>query len=86
MRWPATWPAEHGVRPGAVVGVAGANSVDWCIAALGALKAGAIVTPINFRYTASEVEHLVDDCSPVLVLADDAQAAKLAEVAARGHA
>ena len=77
---------EHGVRPGAVVGVAGANSVDWCMAALGALKAGAIVTPINFRYTASEVEHLVDDCSPVLVLADDVQAAKLAEVAARGHA
>ena len=77
--------AEHSITPGDVVGVAGANSVDWCVAALGAMKAGAIVTPVNFRYTPSEIEHLVDDCSPAIVVADDAQAAKLAEVVARGR-
>src|SRR5918998_1266097 len=55
--------ARHGVVPGDV-GVAGVNPMEWCIAALGALKWGAIVTPINSRYTVREVDRLVLDCSP----------------------
>ena len=76
---------EHGVRPGRSSASRGPTRWTGASPPSGALKAGAIVTPINFRYTASEVEHLVADCSPVVVLADDAQAVKLAEVAARGH-
>jgi fatty-acyl-CoA synthase len=77
---------DHGVRPGDVVGVAGANSLEWCIAALGAMKSGAVVTPINYRYTVTEVEHLLRDCWPKVVLTDDEQAAKLREVGGRGVA
>jgi fatty-acyl-CoA synthase len=77
--------AEHGVTPGDVVAVAGVNSMDWCIAALGAIKAGAILTPINYRYTVSEVDHLVEDCSPRVVIADEQEAPKIEGVAARGR-
>ena len=68
---------EHGVVPGDVVAVAGVNSTEWCIAALGAIKAGAILTPINYRYTVSEVDHLVQDCSPKVVIADEQEAPKM---------
>ena len=76
---------EHGVSPGDVVAVAGVNSTDWCIAALGAIKAGAILTPINYRYTVSEVDHLVQDCSPRVVIADEQESPKIEEVAGRGR-
>jgi fatty-acyl-CoA synthase len=76
---------DLGVRPGDVVAVAGANTLEWCIAALGALKSGAVVTPINYRYTVTEVDHLVVDCSPTVVFADEAQASKLHQVAERGR-
>ena len=46
---------DHAIAPGDVVGIAGLNSLDWCVAAVAAIKAGAITTPINYRYTASEI-------------------------------
>jgi fatty-acyl-CoA synthase len=76
---------EHGVRPGDVVAIVGTNSLEWCIAALGAMKSGAIVTPINFRYTVSEVEFLVRDCAPRVILSDGGEAPKLRQVAERGY-
>ena len=77
--------AVQGVQPGDVVAVAGLNSVDWCIAALGASKAGAIVTPVNYRYTAREVDHLMADCSPAVVLADDHEMQKVTAVVEGGR-
>jgi fatty-acyl-CoA synthase len=77
---------DHGVVPGDVVAVAGLNSLEWCIAALGGLKVGAIVTPINYRYTPNEVEFLVKDSSPKIILTDEREAPKLEEVRGRGHA
>ena len=76
---------RHGVEPGTVVALAGANSLEWCVAALSVIKAGAILTPVNFRYTVPEITYLVADCTPSVVLADEAEAVKLAEVAAAGH-
>jgi fatty-acyl-CoA synthase len=71
---------RHGVGPGDVVAVAGANSLEWVIAAIGAVKTGAIVTPVNYRYTANEIEYLVRDCSPKVVLSDDQEADKFRTV------
>jgi fatty-acyl-CoA synthase len=75
---------EVGTVPGAVVAIAGANSMEWCVAALGAIKAGAIVTPFNYRYTAMELMQLVENCSPSVILADDQERAKLIDVEVGG--
>ncbi|WP_116997180.1 class I adenylate-forming enzyme family protein [Desertimonas flava] len=75
---------EHGISIGDVVAIAGYNSLEWCVAAIGVMKAGAIVTPVNFRYTVSEVEYLARDCTPAAVVADETEAVKFAELAARG--
>jgi fatty-acyl-CoA synthase len=77
---------DHGIVPGDVVAVAGFNSLEWCIAALAGVKAGAVVTPINYRYTPAEVEFLVKDSGPRAILTDDREAPKLQEVRDRGHA
>ena len=71
---------EFGVGPGDVVAVAGANSLEWVAAALGVVKTGAIVTPVNYRYTPSEIEYLVRDCSPSVVVSDDVQSGKFRQV------
>lgn len=62
--------ADAGLRPGERVAIVGANSLEWCVAALGALKNGAVVTPFNNRFTSSELRQLVEDSDPVLVLTD----------------
>lgn len=75
---------DHGVAVGDVVAIAGHNSLEWCVAAIAVMKTGAIVTPVNFRYTVSEVAYLARDCAPKVVIADDTEAAKFAELATRG--
>lgn len=43
-----------GVRPGDRVALCAPNSAQWVVAALGALRAGAALVPINTRFTATE--------------------------------
>ena len=37
------------------------NGLDWCIAFWGTLMSGAIVVPVNTRFTESEVEYVIND-------------------------
>lgn len=46
--------AGMGVRPGDRVALCAPNSAHWVVAALGALRAGAALVPINTRFTATE--------------------------------
>lgn len=62
--------AERGLRPGDRIGVIGNNSLEWCAAAIGALKLGAIAVPYNNRFTPDELRYLVEDSAPRLVLTD----------------
>lgn len=62
----------QGMSPGDRLGVIGANSLEWCVAAIGALKAGAVVAPYNNRFTVPELKHLVSDSEPRVVLCDAA--------------
>jgi fatty-acyl-CoA synthase len=73
----ATDLAARGVGPGTVVAVAGANSIEWCIAALATFKSGATLTPFNFRFTPTEYGQLIDNCSPVVAFADETESKKL---------
>ena len=58
------------VKPGDRVGIYAASSLDWVIAYLGAQRAGAVVVPMNPEYRGGEVEHIVTNAEPSLVLTD----------------
>ena len=64
--------AGRDLRPGDRIGIVGDNSLEWVVAAIGALKLGAIVVPLNNRFTPDELRYLVDDAQPRLVLTDAA--------------
>ncbi len=68
----AHYHANAGLRAGDRIGIIGDNSLEWVVAAIGALKLGAVVVPLNNRFTPDELRYLVDDAGPVMVLADEA--------------
>jgi long-chain acyl-CoA synthetase len=61
--------AERGLTPGERVAVQLPNGVDWLRAALGALRAGLVVVPVNTAYTDPELEHLLTDSGAALLVA-----------------
>ena len=74
---------EAGLRAGDRIGIIGDNSLEWVVAAIGALKLGAIVVPFNNRFTPDELRYLVDDAEPAMVLADEANRDRMAGALAR---
>ena len=70
--------AGLGVRPGDRVGLYAANSAAWILAYLGTLRAGAVLVPFNPAYREAEVEHILIDSDPVLVIADRERLAAVA--------
>jgi acyl-CoA synthetase (AMP-forming)/AMP-acid ligase II len=52
---------DLGIRPGDRVAVRLPNSVDWLLAFVGGLMAGAIVVPVNTRFTPAEADYVVSD-------------------------
>lgn len=84
-RWTAraaSWLSARGLNPGDRVGVIGANSLEWCAAAIGALKAGGVVAPYNNRFTVPELGHLIADSDPVYVISDAATSDRVTEALA----
>lgn len=68
---------DRGVRAGDRVGYLGANSLEWCVAALAAWKIGAIAAPFNNRMVAAELAGVVTECEPEVVYCDTALRARL---------
>lgn len=66
------------------VGIVGVNSLEWCVAALGALKLGAIVTPFNHRMVARELGVLIGNCEPKVVYCDATTREAIDDVHAAG--
>lgn len=56
---------EHGVKPGDRVAIRLGNSIDWALAFFGGLIAGAVVVPVNTRFTDSEASYVVEDSGSV---------------------
>ena len=69
--------AADGLEPGDRLCLYAANSLEWCVAALAGLRAGAIVAGINSRMVAAEVAYLLGDYAPKLLLADEEGAPRL---------
>ncbi|MEU2002355.1 class I adenylate-forming enzyme family protein [Rhodococcus sp. NPDC019627] len=56
------------IQPGQRVGVLGPNSLTWPVIALGVLKAGGVLIPLNPRFKPAELRKVVDDAGAVLVV------------------
>src|SRR5205823_3352524 len=67
--------ARLGLAVGARVSLYAASSLHWILAYLGAQRAGATVNPFNPAYREAEVEHILVDCAPSMVLVDRARRA-----------
>lgn len=78
--------ASAGLQPGERIGIIGDNSLEWVVAAIGALKLGAVVVPLNNRFTPDELRYLVDDAGPVMVFADEAHSDRMAAALSRSPA
>ncbi len=60
--------AARGLAPGERVAVQLPNGVGWLCAAVGALRAGLVVVPVNTAYTDPEVEHVLGDSGAALLV------------------
>ncbi|WP_408590832.1 class I adenylate-forming enzyme family protein [Novosphingobium sp.] len=58
-----------GLKPGDRVAICSPNSLTYAALIMGTIRAGGIVSPINFRYTAREIADLCEDTEPALTFA-----------------
>jgi long-chain acyl-CoA synthetase len=72
--------AARGVAQGQVVALYAQNSWEWIVSYHGALKAGAVVNPVNVMLTPLELAFVLGDCGAVAVFTSDTQAATVAEL------
>ena len=66
-----------GVVPDAAVGVYMERCAEYVVAILAAMKAGGAYVPLELAYPASQLEDVLSDCEPSLVLTKDAHAGRL---------
>ncbi|MFW0788916.1 amino acid adenylation domain-containing protein [Gordonia sp. CPCC 205333] len=64
----------RGVRPGDLVGIATARSVDLVTAIVGVLKAGAAYLPLDTTNPVERLAFIVCDAAPTVVVSDDSTA------------
>jgi acyl-CoA synthetase (AMP-forming)/AMP-acid ligase II len=55
----------QGIRPGGRVAIRLPNGLHWCLAFFGAQMAGAIVVPVNTRFSEPEVAYVISDSGAV---------------------
>jgi fatty-acyl-CoA synthase len=63
----AAMMAERGVREGDRVAILSRNRIAFFEILFGCAKLGAILVPLNWRMPPPELDHLLDDCEPVLL-------------------
>jgi acyl-CoA synthetase (AMP-forming)/AMP-acid ligase II len=70
-----------GVRPGDRVALLVPNSLAGAESLLAAAVAGAVAVPVNLRWTAAEVDHLLGDAEPRVLVATEERVAALGRLA-----
>lgn len=74
-----------GVRPGETVAILCGNGVFSAEVTLGAVAAGAVAAPLNWRWSASELRHGVNDSRARVVLADHEHAGAIRTLVQSGE-
>ncbi|MES9537007.1 AMP-binding protein [Actinomadura sp. NPDC000600] len=72
--------AEVGVRPGEHVAILAYNRAEWIEAMLGAFKVRAVPIPVNFRYVAAELRHVLADSDSVALVGERSLLEKVEEI------
>lgn len=72
---------EGGLTEGGRVAILGYNSSAWIEAQYAAFKARGVPVNVNYRYTASELIHILDDADAEIVVVDRHLSGRLAEIA-----
>ena len=62
---------KQGIQHGDRVAIRLGNSLDWCVAFWGALMSGAIVVPVNTRFSEPEIEYVLTDSGSRFVFLPD---------------
>ena len=62
--------AEHGVAHGGRIAYLGRNNDLFFLMLIGAMRAGAVLVPINWRNTAPETTYVLEDSAVTLIVAD----------------
>jgi long-chain acyl-CoA synthetase len=70
----ALW--ERGIRPGDRVGLMSPNRVDWIVANLAILSAGAVTVPLYPTQALDQVQHILQDSDARLLFLDSERAHK----------
>lgn len=74
-----------GVAAGDRIGMLSLNSDRYLEYLFGTLWAGAVVNPVNLRWSAAEIAYSLDDCDTRVLLVDDAFAPMAAELRRRSN-
>ncbi|QKW39789.1 acyl-CoA synthetase [Actinomadura sp. NAK00032] len=72
--------AAAGVRPGEHVAILAFNRAEWIEAMLGAFKIRAVPIPVNYRYVAAELRHVLADSDSVALIGERSLLAKAEEI------
>jgi len=70
---------RHGLRRGDRVGILAANSTEFLAALHGAMRAGLVAVPVNWRFPPATVEYVLRNSGAALVFADAARMAAVPE-------
>jgi fatty-acyl-CoA synthase len=79
------WFIERGLRPGDRVSIVAVNNLEWLIVAQGAMRAGALLAPINPRFTVSEMSYIIGRYEPKFIFFDDARRDNVLASAEKAH-
>ncbi|MGY9049750.1 hypothetical protein P775_16010 [Puniceibacterium antarcticum] len=61
---------ERGLVRGDRIGLLSANRPEYVVALLGAIRAGIVPVPMNYKFPRATLSHIVNDCAARLVLCD----------------
>ncbi|WP_105968114.1 class I adenylate-forming enzyme family protein [Streptomyces geranii] len=76
----AAWLVAQGARPGQPVTLYAQNCWEWVVTYHGALKAGAVVNPVNVMLTPEELAFVLRDCGATAVFTGAEQAPTVVEL------
>jgi fatty-acyl-CoA synthase len=77
--------ADDGVKPGMRVGLLAPNSLQWPVAALAIMKAGAVLVPLNSRLKPAEIRKIADDAELTVIIAAEAHLSDAQEAGSAGR-
>ncbi|WP_067802509.1 acyl-CoA synthetase [Actinomadura formosensis] len=72
--------AAAGVRPGEHVAILAHNRAEWIEAMFGAFKIRAVPVPVNYRYVAAELRHVLADSDSAALIGERSLLEKVQEI------